>query len=36
MNSAVIYNPEQQPDAATILTNWGDPMTYGLLMSYRW
>jgi len=36
MESALIYNPEERPDAATILTHWGDPMTYGLLMSYRW
>jgi outer membrane receptor protein involved in Fe transport len=36
LNSALIYNPEERPDIATILTNWGDPMTYGILMSYRW
>ncbi len=36
LNSALIYNPEERPDIATILTNWGDPRTYGILMSYRW
>ena len=36
MNSAVIYNPEERPDIATILTNWGDPRTYGITMSYTW
>jgi outer membrane receptor protein involved in Fe transport len=36
LNNVMIYNPEEQPDIATFLANWGDPMTYGFLMSYRW
>lgn len=36
MNNAMIYNPVENPDIATILTSWGDPMTYGLTMSYKW
>ncbi|MGA9574354.1 MAG: TonB-dependent receptor [Lysobacterales bacterium] len=36
MNNALIYNPEERPDIATILTNWGDLRTYGIVMSYTW
>jgi outer membrane receptor protein involved in Fe transport len=36
LNSLLIYNPEERPDIATLLGNWGDPMTYGFLMSYKW
>jgi len=36
MNSLMIYNPEERPEIATLLANWGDPMTYGILMSYQW
>ena len=36
MNNVIIYNPEERPEIATLLANWGDPMTYGILMSYRW
>jgi len=36
LNSLLIYNPEERPDIATLLGNWGDPMTYGILMSYKW
>ena len=36
MNNALVYNPEENPEIATILTNWGDPMTYGIIMSYQW
>ncbi len=36
MNNAMIYNPVERPEIATILTSWGDPMTYGLTMSYKW
>ena len=36
MNNAMIYNPVERPDIATILTSWGDPMTYGITMSYKW
>lgn len=36
LNSLLIYNPEERPDIATLLGNWGDPMTYGILMTYKW
>lgn len=36
LNSVMVYNPEERPEIATLLGNWGDPMTYGILMSYRW
>jgi iron complex outermembrane receptor protein len=36
LNNVMIYNPEERPEIATFLANWGDPMTYGFLMSYRW
>ncbi|MFC1777391.1 TonB-dependent receptor domain-containing protein [Pseudomonadota bacterium] len=36
LNNVMIYNPEERPEIATFLANWGDPMTYGILMSYRW
>lgn len=36
LNSLMIYNPEERPDIATLLGNWGDPMTYGIVMSYQW
>ena len=36
LNNVMIYNPEERPEIATFLANWGDPMTYGVLMSYRW
>mgnify|MGYP001814197226 FL=1 len=36
LNNALVYNPEENPEIATFLANWGDPMTYGILMSYRW
>ena len=36
LNNVLVYNPEENPEIATFLANWGDPMTYGILMSYRW
>jgi len=36
LNNVLIYNPEENPEIATLLANWGDPMTYGIMMSYRW
>ena len=36
LNNVMIYNPEENPEIATFLANWGDPMTYGILMSYKW
>ncbi|MDH4019941.1 MAG: TonB-dependent receptor [Xanthomonadales bacterium] len=36
VNNTVIYNPEERPEVATFLANWGDLMTYGILMSYKW
>ena len=36
VNNTMIYNPEERPEIATFLANWGDPMTYGILMSYKW
>jgi iron complex outermembrane receptor protein len=36
LNNVMIYNPEERPEIATFLANWGDPMTYGILMSYKW
>jgi len=36
LNNALVYNPEENQDIATILANWGDPMTYGIVMSYKW
>ena len=36
LNNALVYNPEENPEIATFLANWGDPMTYGILLSYRW
>ena len=36
LNNVLVYNPEENPEIATFLANWGDPMTYGILMSYKW
>ena len=36
LNNVLVYNPEESPEIATFLANWGDPMTYGILMSYKW
>ncbi len=36
LNSVMLYNPVERPEIATLLGNWGDPMTYGILMSYKW
>jgi len=36
LNNVMIYNPEERSEIATFLANWGDPVTYGILMSYRW
>ena len=36
LNNVMVYNPEERPEIATFLGNWGDPMTYGVLMSYQW
>ncbi|MDX2428162.1 MAG: TonB-dependent receptor [Xanthomonadales bacterium] len=36
VNNTMIYNPEERPEIATFLANWGDPMTYGIVMSYKW
>ncbi len=36
LNNVMVYNPEENPEIATFLANWGDPMTYGILMSYKW
>jgi len=36
LNNVMVYNPEENPEIATFLANWGDPMTYGITMSYRW
>ena len=35
LNNVMIYNPEERPEIATLLANWGDPMTYGILLSYH-
>ena len=36
LNNVMIYNPEERPEIATFLANWGDPTTYGILMTYQW
>ncbi len=36
LNNVVIYNPEERPEIATFLGNWGDPRTYGMILSYRY
>jgi hypothetical protein len=36
LNNVLVYNPEENPEITTFLANWGDPMTYGIIMSYQW
>ena len=36
LNNVIIYNPEERPEIATFLANWGDPRTYGMILSYRY
>jgi iron complex outermembrane receptor protein len=36
LNNVMIYNPEERPEAATFLANWGDLRTYGVILSYRY
>jgi len=36
LNNVVIYNPEERPEIATLLANWGNPRTYGMILSYRY
>ena len=36
LNSTMIYNPEERPEIATFLADWGDPTRYGLILSYRY
>ena len=36
VNNVMIYNPEERPGIATFLANWDDPMTYGIILSYRY
>lgn len=36
LKNVMIYNPEERPEIATFLANWGDPRKYGVIMSYRY
>jgi len=36
LNNVMIYNPKERPEIATFLANWGDPQTYGMILSYRY
>ncbi len=36
LNSINVYNPKERPEIATLLANWGDPRTYGMILSYRY
>jgi outer membrane receptor protein involved in Fe transport len=36
LKNTMIYNPEERAEAATILADWHDPMTYGVILSYRY
>ncbi len=36
LKNVMIYNPQERPDIATYLANWGDPRKYGVIMSYRY
>ena len=36
LNNVMIYNPEERPEIATFLANWGDTRTYGMMFSYRY
>ena len=36
LQNVMIYNPEERPEIATYLANWGDPRKYGVIMSYRY
>ncbi len=35
LNNVTVYNPEENPEIATFLANWGDPMTYGISAVWR-
>ncbi len=36
LKNVMIYNPEERPDIATFLADWGNPRTYGAILSYRY
>jgi len=36
LNNVMVYNPEERPEIATFLANWGDLRTYGIILSYRY
>ncbi len=36
LNNVTIYNPQERPEIATLLANWGNPRTYGVIFSYRY
>ena len=36
LSNVMIYNPEERPEIATFLASWGDPKTYGMILSYRY
>lgn len=36
LRNVMIYNPEERPEIATFLANWGDPRVYGMIMSYHY
>ncbi len=36
LNNVMVYNPEERPEIATFLANWGDLRTYGMILSYRY
>ena len=36
LNNVTIYNPQERPEIATLLANWGNPRTYGVILSYRY
>ncbi len=36
LKNVMIYNPQERPEIATYLANWGDPRKYGVIMSYHY
>jgi len=36
LNNVTIYSPQERPEIATLLANWGNPRTYGVILSYRY
>ena len=36
LKNVMIYNPQESPEIATYLANWGDPRKYGVIMSYHY